>query len=766
MSNLNNISPLGLGLVAQKQRVINPTKKYDYLFPQAKGSYELLAKDADVPRTLELMDKIVLDTLWQTKDLAKILKRSSIPETAKAIWNFCYEHINYHLDRPGVEQLRSPRRTWADRLPPKGVDCDCFSIFISSLLTNLKIDHQFRVGDYGAGWQHVYVVIPHNGRNIIIDPVVEQFDLEHGPLRGKMDYNMNGLNGIPVQFLDGIESNNTYTPNPLEESLLISSLGCTETCNCLNQLDGLGNVAAAINADELQQAFNNDVFKLLKNVRQFIYNDPDYVINAGGAKNWITMLDYAIENWNTPNRQKALDILAEQEAIWGLDYTQFGLSKKDEQGVVELKGMGNVVVNNVLLNTRITTPAFGNKTALELLKVALDTFARDYNELGRQEFIRKAETEPTTSGYSIYKLLANLNQSSPSLKGKLYTWQEFLDVVNSDNAVQLFETAIRKILINPANVTVTNNRGFFGKIADAVGGAIKNGVSSFKDFVKDPLGEIKELLNSTWEFIKKFNPVSLAARGAYLLMLNWNLFGLATFLSQGDRRDKAANKFKDFGGDKNRFYSELDKGKNKKGLLKSVLIPGAVDGLGEPATAAAATSTVAAGSTVATGTVAAATAGTAGATTFLAKLGEAIADLFRKNKDKLTEEGFKLAQKAAEDFLNPPPTPPAPAPTPTRPNTPAPQTPTNTNTNTPAAPPRQNPPAPPSNNNTNGGFLNFVKQNALWFGLGTGVLGIAGYFLLKPSKKTRSLSGIKYSKPPIKKPIKKRKKSVKVLNLK
>ena len=50
-----------------------------------------------------------------TAKLAPILKGKSLEETLRNNWNFVYNHIQYKLDTPGIEELRRPARTWAER---------------------------------------------------------------------------------------------------------------------------------------------------------------------------------------------------------------------------------------------------------------------------------------------------------------------------------------------------------------------------------------------------------------------------------------------------------------------------------------------------------------------------------------------------------------------------------------------------------------------------------------------------------------------------
>ncbi|HMG94344.1 MAG TPA: hypothetical protein VK589_29995 [Chryseolinea sp.] len=173
-----------LGLVATGKRSIKAGSQYDgYFISEVSGGEVILLEDGDVYDTLKQMRKIVSQTLPQTAKVSRELKGSTLEQTCRNIWNFLYSHVQYKKDHPLREQLRTPARTWKDRRA--GVDCDCYSIFISSVLTNLKIPHSFRMAGYKGDFQHVYVVVPKNGRSsssrdqyYAIDPVVNQFNFE------------------------------------------------------------------------------------------------------------------------------------------------------------------------------------------------------------------------------------------------------------------------------------------------------------------------------------------------------------------------------------------------------------------------------------------------------------------------------------------------------------------------------------------------------------------------------------------------------------
>jgi hypothetical protein len=212
------------------QRKISSGAEYDYLFPKANGKEITLKWDANVYDTLEFIPKIVYKTLPDTKALSKILKGKSVYETCNKIWDFVYNHIQYHHDEEGVEQLRRPARSWMDRV--RGVDCDCYTVFISSILTNLSIPHTYRITKYHnkENYQHIYPIVPTtDGKYITIDAVVTKFNYEE-PYTDKKDTPMN------LSYLNGIESEQENSLMAIRTHKELAKLPDFE------EFDGLGKI--------------------------------------------------------------------------------------------------------------------------------------------------------------------------------------------------------------------------------------------------------------------------------------------------------------------------------------------------------------------------------------------------------------------------------------------------------------------------------------------------------------------------------------------
>lgn len=199
-------------MVADRKRRLKDGREFDHLFPPPSETDTTIIKSASVEDTMNLIRKALPQTEWQTEKIAKVLKGRTLEETCSNIWHFVYQHIQYRRDKEGVEQVRSPRRAWWDR--KDGVDCDCYTVFILSILRSLKIDCHARITKYPKmypevpRWQHVYPIVPKPGhqadyiderdRYIVIDCVKDRFDDEQPYLECK-DYDMR------LDYLDGFD---------------------------------------------------------------------------------------------------------------------------------------------------------------------------------------------------------------------------------------------------------------------------------------------------------------------------------------------------------------------------------------------------------------------------------------------------------------------------------------------------------------------------------------------------------------------------------
>ena len=145
---------------ASLRRNLRSGKEYDKLIPTVKCESTPLG-EGDTYFTVDQMRAWIEKYQHQTAKLAPVLRGRSLQDTVEKIYRFLYDHVQYQADG-ALQQLRSPACTWAQRR--KGVDCKSYSVFASSILTNMGIKHFIRQVRqpyfFPDEFTHVYVVIP------------------------------------------------------------------------------------------------------------------------------------------------------------------------------------------------------------------------------------------------------------------------------------------------------------------------------------------------------------------------------------------------------------------------------------------------------------------------------------------------------------------------------------------------------------------------------------------------------------------------------
>jgi hypothetical protein len=170
-----------------------------HLMPQAKGK-ERVVTHGGLKQTLNTITKVTRDTLAQTADLAKQLKGSDAHTSARNVWSWVKSNIRYHLDHDGLEEVRTPARSYADR--NAGVDCEDMAIFTASLLINMGYKPHFAVVafNHNESYGHIYTML----NSTVIDCVWTAFD-QHPP---NVTKTLN-VNPMEIKVLSGTDD---YAP--------------------------------------------------------------------------------------------------------------------------------------------------------------------------------------------------------------------------------------------------------------------------------------------------------------------------------------------------------------------------------------------------------------------------------------------------------------------------------------------------------------------------------------------------------------------------
>lgn len=193
------------------KRHIKNGKEFNRFFPIPKGENIVVKRVAQLEDTIDLMKNVVNTTLVDTVQIAQYLKGSTEYETCKNIWNFCFDHLQYTKDDLGKEQVRRPSRTWKDRI--KGIDCDCMSVFIGSILTNLEIPFSLRLTKYSSKeFEHVYPIAHTQNGLLIMDAVVHNFNSE-------VKYSIKQDIKMELQYLNGFDDDEDFDFEEVDDLL-------------------------------------------------------------------------------------------------------------------------------------------------------------------------------------------------------------------------------------------------------------------------------------------------------------------------------------------------------------------------------------------------------------------------------------------------------------------------------------------------------------------------------------------------------------------
>jgi len=166
---------------------------YDFMFQAANMKDDLNGYGFD--DTLTQLKDTVKNHYRECALIAKHLKADSLAQSCFNIWHWLHKNVRYNYDAKGKEQIRTPRRVWADRF--SGVDCDCLSVFTYCTLLCMGYRPEFEIVAFKNRDQfsHIYVVCG----NMVIDRVLPWFNTR------PMFITKTKRVMIPVYELNGVE---------------------------------------------------------------------------------------------------------------------------------------------------------------------------------------------------------------------------------------------------------------------------------------------------------------------------------------------------------------------------------------------------------------------------------------------------------------------------------------------------------------------------------------------------------------------------------
>lgn len=405
MTQLLNIHSIGYVANNNPLRARRGGEEFEGVLPAPTFREEIVKRNANVDITVSEMIKVIRGSAWQTKRLSAQLLGKDLYTTCGKIWEFLFSQFLYKEDEPRKEELRTPALSWYLRRK-RGIDCDDFSIFTSTILYNLGIPHYLRVARYAGKdhFQHVYVVVPQKGKKYItIDAVLDQYDSEKETVETKdfLVMSNNNLNGIDVSVLSGIENDTLNEISGILSGLDFDNIGELEG------LEGLDNVDELEGLEEADgQAILGSIYNHLKRTREVVRKSPHLISTVEDPQMFGDMLDYGLRYWNTDKQDQALGILAIKEdeinALQGLD--GLGEGNDDTQLFYGVEGLGGV---SVLGKVKVKKQFFNNvkKTVQKVKQNVKKTAQKTKTKVntGTKKVAQKAKKVAKKVGKAIVK---------------------------------------------------------------------------------------------------------------------------------------------------------------------------------------------------------------------------------------------------------------------------------------------------------------------------------------------------------------------------
>jgi len=182
------------------------------ILPAYKKKLSVTYKNAITGDIVKTLNDSFDDAANATIVLSEKFDTGNIYNSASKIWDFVRHKINYVRDPEGYQIIQLPqaliRRGLKVNGNKNGGDCKSMALLCSGLLYNLGAKNvRLRYAGYaGSDPTHVYCVFSHNGRDILVDPVIEKFDYEK-PYKFKKDYKMEvmTLSGVGETYAEQLK---------------------------------------------------------------------------------------------------------------------------------------------------------------------------------------------------------------------------------------------------------------------------------------------------------------------------------------------------------------------------------------------------------------------------------------------------------------------------------------------------------------------------------------------------------------------------------
>jgi hypothetical protein len=280
------------------------------------------------------------------EELAASLQADTITDTCRNLFDYVLAHVNYKIDPPGKQWIRTPARLLHD----KEGDCKSYSILIASCLRCLDIDCVMRFVSYrnDKEYSHVYVVaFDENCNEVKIDPVayVQASIPFNNELKYKNKIDMRGtqistLSGIgdTFSFTEQIENNSKLNVNYLKSvirniealnfygyevnmqiyGMSKAGLALINEFSAQNDLQTAGYVLAKyLSENKFITDVQQDIYSLIQEIKQYTSNSvsrEEYILSPDFANLSSSFLKFWSDNILAYNYVSELGISDKEKA--------------------------------------------------------------------------------------------------------------------------------------------------------------------------------------------------------------------------------------------------------------------------------------------------------------------------------------------------------------------------------------------------------------------------------------------------------------------
>jgi len=189
-------------------------KELDYLLNHlpVKNIKKIISANQSTGDIIQAIIKQHISNRKDAKNIAKYFQADNTRDTAYNIFDFCKKNIPYKVESGFGQTVKTLGRILYDAKNGTGQnDCKAYATLAGNVCEALNIPFVYRFAGYkGKDLTHTYCVVKNGNEEIVIDPVLNDFDTEK-PYKNKVDkIGILKPNIESVQYRYDIPTNNAH----------------------------------------------------------------------------------------------------------------------------------------------------------------------------------------------------------------------------------------------------------------------------------------------------------------------------------------------------------------------------------------------------------------------------------------------------------------------------------------------------------------------------------------------------------------------------